>query len=185
MHCKVVGTRQVANGYSIVLRANKSKDIREVTLDPTVYTQILSGEKKLVGRKVFLTGSSILFPVKGRLLAAETSQNGGKVLTIQGKKRSYTVTVPTSLYLKASEAVGGNPVGLKVRSFGDKLEFRSKGTIVGISKTASGYMATLRGKMGDLRKVHLANQGLKLRAKIAGGKLKISRKHVKAHKPKA
>jgi hypothetical protein len=183
MFCKVVGTKQSANGYSIVLRSRKGKSLQEVALDPQVYTQILRTERKLVGRKVFLAGSSLLFPVKGKLLAAEAAPNGGKILTIQGKKRTYTVSVPASLYLKASEAVGGNPVGLRVKSFGSKLKFRSKGTIVGISKTASGYIAAIRGKTGEIRKVHLANQGLKLRAKLKGDTLKITRKHVKVSKP--
>ena len=177
MRCRIVGTKQVQNGYQIVLRASKGKTLHEVALDPIVYKSLIGSRKKLIGRKAFLAANAILFPAKGRLMAVEAGPRGGKLLTVQGKKETVKVEVPASLYTKASNRVGGNPVGLKVRSFGDKLRFWATGTVVGISKSPTGYVASIRGKDGTVRKVQLAGQAFNLKAKLSGKKLKLARKN--------
>ena len=186
MRVKIVGTRKTDAGYTLVVKAKKT-GLKDIQLPSQTYLGMVKSEKKLTGRKLFLRGDKLEFPVRGRLLSAEPVSGGLVAINVQRKGKTWVTEIPADLFKKAAAKVGGSPVGLKMKAFGDKVKFRLRGTVTALEGEGSTLSVAIRSKDGTVRVLPFGGERVALKASARGKKVRIATgkaKKVKAAEPK-
>jgi len=185
MRVKIVGTRKTENGYTLVVKAKK-KDLMDIQLPSQIYRGMLNSGRKLTGRKLFLRGDKLEFPVRGRLLSADPVEGGFVSVNVQRKGRTWATEIPADIFEKAASKVGGNPVGLKMKAFGNKVKFRLRGTVTALEGEGSALSVSIRAKDGTVRVLPFGGERVALKASAKGKKVRlVTGKAKKAKKAKA